>query len=279
MEIYLPNESWAAWSLSREGRYILRLQNVESGIVQGNACDYTDEKFSMNDAAANMERDIFDTFEMIEQVNETALTLEEEEDSIEEQNCFELNDQIESTDSEQAILTSPDDQTIDNFTKDAINLEIKLNAKFKTVLNDWREKSLHDVIEIDFTHNLYDKALEVIEDYYHKINKDCDDNLINEIFDEWLFKSNSHFPQEDLNRENDFLVWQNLYKHDDIRTISLIALILISIGTSESDVERLISLHRYIVHDRMTNISPDVLLARLRMRAKAISDNYLSQTE
>lgn len=214
----------------------------------------------MNDAAVNMERDIFDTFEMIEQVNETALTLEEEEDSFEEQNCFELNNQIESTDSEQVLLTPPDDQTIDNLTKDAINLEIRMNTKFKTVLNDWREKSLGDIIEIDFTHNLYDKALEVIKDYYHKINKDCDDNLINEIFDDWLFKSNSHFPQEDLNRENDFLVWQNLFKHDDIRTISLIAIILISIGTSESDVERLISLHRYIVHDRMTNIGPDVLL-------------------
>lgn len=80
-----------------------------------------------------------------------------------------------------------------------------------------------------------------------------------------------------MNQSTDFLVWQNIYKHDDLRTISLVALMLLSIGTSESDVERLISMHRYIIHDRMTNLSPEVLLARLRLRAKAISDNYSKQ--
>lgn len=42
-----------------------------------------------------------------------------------------------------------------------------------------------------------------------------------------------------------------------------------------SNTEGLISIHRYLIHDSMINISPDVLMARLGMRAKAIIDIFL----
>ena len=47
---------------------------------------------------------------------------------------------------------------------------------------------------------------------------------------------------------------------------------LISVATSEADVERLISWHRFLVHDRMSRLAPDTLLARLRMKAKALTE-------
>ena len=54
---------------------------------------------------------------------------------------------------------------------------------------------------------------------------------------------------------------------DKYHKFAEVAMRLLSIGTSERSVERLISMHRYLVHDRMTNISPETLLARLRLRS------------
>ena len=45
-----------------------------------------------------------------------------------------------------------------------------------------------------------------------------------------------------------------------------------ALGSGESDVERLLSVHRQLVGRRMTNISPEVLLARLRIHASVLSD-------
>lgn len=62
-------------------------------------------------------------------------------------------------------------------------------------------------------------------------------------------------------------MWQDAHKFEKLRTLSEVALQLVSVGTSESDVERINSMHKYLVHERMTNITAENLLARLRMRA------------
>ena len=80
-----------------------------------------------------------------------------------------------------------------------------------------------------------------------------------------------------MNAPSDFLSWQEFSKYGQLKIFSIVALILLSIGTNKSDVERLISYHRYLVHDRMNNLSTETLLARLRMRAKAITDNSLAK--
>ena len=56
-----------------------------------------------------------------------------------------------------------------------------------------------------------------------------------------------------------------------------VALRLITVGTTEADAERLISAHKFLVHDRMTKIGADTLLARLRMRAKAITEKVIKR--
>ena len=274
LETYLPKETWASFAFSRAGRYYLRMQNAASGLVNGNICDYTDESFSVNDASDDMEKEINDTLNIISQ-NGGTLIEEEEEDDIEvSDNNESLNRIIQSGDSEE-ILSLPNDQNIDKSTFDAINLECNLNAKFRNKLIEWRGKELTDMINTNIAFRTYDIALEVVNELCISFDEQCTVEQINTIFDEWLFNSNNTFPVRDMNLENDFIIWQNFYKHDRLRTLSLVALRLLSIGTSESNVERLISIHRYLIHDRMTNISPEVLLARLRMRAKAITDNYI----
>ena len=64
-----------------------------------------------------------------------------------------------------------------------------------------------------------------------------------------------------------------------MRAIATVALRIISIGTSESDVERVNSMHKYIARDRMTNISANVILARLRLKCVEMSNINLRRMQ
>lgn len=287
LETYLPNEVWASWALSRSGRFDLRSKNASSGIVNGNICDYENSIYSVNEAAKNMEDEINDTLQLIDQNNNQDLRKDdsEEEDDIEEEKSSSdetINDEINSTDKliceinstdKEVELSPPSDSNFDQSTLNTINHECSLNLKFRQSLKLWREKSLAEMIRFDITFEGYDKALNIIKMHYHHYDEEISDEDITNLFDQWLFNSNVLFSAIGFNQSNDFLMWQEFSKHDRIRILSLVALRLLSIGTSESDVERLISMHRFLVHDRMSNLSSDVLLARLRMRAKAITDN------
>ena len=74
-----------------------------------------------------------------------------------------------------------------------------------------------------------------------------------------------------LNQSTDLLLWQHAYVNERLRPLSEIAMRLVSVGTSESDIERLVSAHRFMCRDRLTNLGADVVLARLRMRAWEIT--------
>lgn len=64
---------------------------------------------------------------------------------------------------------------------------------------------------------------------------------------------------------NDLVIWQNVFKHDDLWDFALVAMRLITAAVGEGDVECLFSIHRRLVGTSMTNIVPDVLLTRLRI--------------
>ena len=292
-ETYLPREAWACWSLSRAGRFQLRSINSESGLVTGNVCDYSDESYTINDAAQNMEDDIINIMSAIESQgqNDTEnIERDEEEDNEKDHEdidpLIEHNDQsnsivennIQSTDSEN-VLKPPEDNFFDKITLEAVEKECNLNVKFREKLNYWRSNNLENMLELDLTVDAYDKALDIIKYYNNLLNENSSDDEITNLFDEWLFNQQNIYPKDDMNQLNDYKVWQNFFKHDKLKKISFIAMRLLSIGTSESDVERLISIHRFLVHDRMSNLSSDVLLARLRMRANALSRNSLMNNQ
>ena len=91
-----------------------------------------------------------------------------------------------------------------------------------------------------------------------------------ELFDNWLY--HGRLPRLELDRDSEYDMWTNMMKYDDVRPLARAAVRLISAASSESSVERLISIHRYLVHDRMTNLGSEVLLARLRLHARAIAE-------
>lgn len=51
-----------------------------------------------------------------------------------------------------------------------------------------------------------------------------------------------------------------------IRGLAFFAMKLVSVGTSEADVERVLSVHRAIVGDKAVHMKQDVVKARVRLR-------------
>lgn len=97
-----------------------------------------------------------------------------------------------------------------------------------------------------------------------------------ELFDTWLYRSD-FCPSPDPTQESDYEMWRQMTKFDRMKPLACVAFRLMTISTSEADVERLISAHRYLTHDRMTSLQADTLLARLRMRARALTERVLKR--
>ena len=89
------------------------------------------------------------------------------------------------------------------------------------------------------------------------------------LFDAWLGltcnSSSAYFAQILRQECNDIAVWQHAFKCDELQEFAIIAMKLITVAVGESDVERLFSRQRRLIGMTMTNIGPDVLLARLRI--------------
>ena len=190
LETYLPEETWACWSLTRQGRYQLRKRVVESLEVE-DICD-------------------------------------------------------------------------------ALVDERNLDRIFHQRLDANRGKSLVELLSVDIYYNAYPKALPVVTRYVRALHQDADDGLCLNLFDKWLYGG---LPPRELERDSEYDMWANFCKYDELRPLALAALRLVSVGASEASVERLISCHRYIVHDRMTKLSAKVLLARLRLHARMVTES------
>ena len=132
--------------------------------------------------------------------------------------------------------------------------------------------SLDELLALDVYHRGYEKALSVITQYCMALDNSQTDASVMALFDRWLYNHVTSLPALELDRESEYEMWTNLLKYDDLRPLARTAVRLISVGASESNVERLISSHRYLVHDRMTNLSPEVLLCRLQLQARAIAE-------
>ena len=272
LRVYLPPETWACWALTRSGRYYLRSVVAASGLPHGDICDYINESFKYNDAVESMRQELE---KVLSEPMGDLLSGEkdiEEEDQIDDPQIESLDIQPENSDVE-ADLASLEDPKGDEELWEAENEENDSNLRFRELLHEYRQKPLTELLEFNIAENGYEKAVRVIRNYHQILNPDVSPNKANELFDIWLYENSRDedaiFRSVEMEREDDFHVWQNIFKYDSLRTFADIALRLVTVGTSESDVERLISVHRYIVHDKMTNISPDVLLAKLRIHARA----------
>ena len=137
----------------------------------------------------------------------------------------------------------------------------------------------------DWHSDAYSRAIQALERYLKVMrNGGSGDVNVTKLFDLWIGldgdSDESSFRRLDIdNMSTDFRLWQEAYKYDDLRVFARLCLRLLSIGTGESDVERLVSAHRKIVGTSATNMSTDVLLARLRLKAVRLSQEAHDKEE
>ena len=268
LETYLPEETWACWSLTRQGRYPLRKRVVGSGrLLQGVVCDYTDQNMRKHVAADCIKREGKMLLEFLAREKkepgggQALIPAAELRDRDEEQLVslaleLDADEDLESLEVEDIC--------------DALVDERNLDRIFHQRLDANRGKSLVELLSVDIYYNAYPKALPVVTRYVRALHQDADDGLCLNLFDKWLYGG---LPPRELERDSEYDMWANFCKYDELRPLALAALRLVSVGASEASVERLISCHRYIVHDRMTKLSAKVLLARLRLHARMVTES------
>ena len=260
IEALLPNEAWAAWTLTRPGRHMLRVLNEEAHVFRGPAGD-VNECFVENPVAHDIRKHLRD---------------------IEQEDLPDPNDQedVVEFDCERMTLTDSDSdsESSDSCCDDVIAAvdgnDAEGDVSLRNRLAALRSQSLQQKLTFDITSNTYEKSLETIAKFMKVLAPTAD---YKKAFDLWLFSEMSEYQKLVLNEDDDFDMWREAHKFDELRSISQVGERLVSVGTSESDVERLNSMHRFIVHDRMTNISAENILARLRMRSLAISEKAMQR--
>ena len=273
LKTFLPPETWACWSLTREGRYQLRKKVAGHIVPEESVYDYEDAALKHNEAAFSMKQRLMEAKQwMAEAVEpETGGCVED----LSPAGCDEEMDaeQEEELFAEASISEGPSDERVDE-TMEGLGDQ----ARLKSELASMEKMTLMQILDFDIMEDAYSLAFDVIKKYFVSIHKDRRWEEAEELFDTWLYRSN-FCPSPDLNRESDYEMWRQMTKFDSIKPLACVAFRLITISTSEADVERLISAHRYLTHDRMTNLQPDTLLARLRMRARALTERVLKCRE
>ena len=268
LEVYLPREAWACWALTRHGRYKLRKRMEDSVLVSGNKCDYSEPNLRKNGAAQYVKEECLKLQALLH--NQKAGEEEEEGDQQEPGQESEDDSETEtlfdrSTDA--ALAKDPKD--MEHFS-DMTEQEQKLQKLFEKRLAENRTKSLDDLLHIDVCYQTYEKALDVLTRYCMLLESSETPASVRDRFDGWLYGSG--LPCLELERSSEYEMWIHFCKYDYLRPLSRAAVRLVCVGTSESSVERLISAHKYLVHDRMTNLSSQVLLARLQLQTREIAE-------
>lgn len=305
LEVYLPEETWAAWALTREGRVQLREKIKQSGtLIPGDANDYVTPAFAYNDAAESMKNQIDETFHLIADAQRCLSDLGRQcEDSYDEYDLegdSDGSDQQEDSDFVcQLVPQTNEDEDASESTESTIateyppwsesqgstesfydtqNSQDTRSSQVKKALKRNRQTELcHMVQTIDVLYSAYEKAQQIIVKYFTALYPGETAERARFLFDQWIYGWD-RIPKHEFDSPNDFEMWNNLGKYELSKSMTPVALRLISLATSESDVERVISVHRYIVHERMTRISSKVLLARLRLHAMRLTDRELDHT-
>ena len=248
IEYLLPPETWAAWTLTRAGRHFLRVLNAVS--YSGPAIDIPVE-FTENPVAAD-----------IRQFLVTACENDGSSGTLQEDECSNLESN-NSLDNECAEFT--DDQGVSTSI-----------AYLRQQIAVRRDQSLEQKLSIDLTAYAYEKSIATVEKFMKVL---CPSVEGKDALDFWLYGRRTSHEDVVLTIPDDFAMWQEAHKFEKLRALSEVALRLVSVGTSESDVERINSMHKFLVHERMTNISPENLLARLRMRALSHSTRATERSQ
>ena len=276
---FMPEETYAAWLVTRNGRAFLRHQNEPPGLCSRYSAK--DISNSLNESVEDMKSRVLHLFSQLDILKakdvsccDNSRLLEALDfDDTDDLDYIDESKYEEEEEEEESLAVEPSKET----TPSASQTQLLLDS-----MDFWDCTSL---CAPDWHSDAYSRAIQALERYLKVMrNGGSGDVNVTKLFDLWIGldgdSDESSFRRLDIdNMSTDFRLWQEAYKYDDLRVFARLCLRLLSIGTGESDVERLVSAHRKIVGTSATNMSTDVLLARLRLKAVRLSQEAHDKEE
>lgn len=295
-ELYLPEEAWASWALTRSGRSFLRMRNQSPGRCR--QADEQDQSLCDNELIVKLKGNVMDVLENFERdeivqpfcQGDVEVASDEGDAVFCPDECLygERSDSFESMYTDGGEPSSDIEHSLESETSDECGKGIDegnshdedaieaIHIREETDAHNARERlsslSLDALLDISWSENRYWKALSTLKRYCGMITRDRseeNDDICMCRFDQWLGFTDTTMSQwcADMTRQNvgNLGVWQHILKQDELRAFADMAMRLITAAVGESEVERLFSRQRHLLGDTMTNFTPYVLLARLRI--------------
>ena len=251
IKILFPDEVWASWVLTTNGRHYIRKMNKN-----GFGSQYKEDILKTNSVANDFVKD----FKYKMKIIDSDFSSDEEE-------WAQSENEEEETESEEIDQSMEESMEIQETIDIDSGFEYPFEHNIRSKHEKYYRKNLEELLGYDIRKKAYEKTIDVLKKYIDPSEEEC---LPKRYLDYWLFARDEPLEAIQLKQRwnlSTLEMWKHLALIEKYHSFAEVAMRLLSIGTSESSVERLISMHRYLVHDRMTNISPETLLARLRLRS------------
>ena len=194
LETYLPEETWACWSLTREGRYQLRKKVVGHIVPHDAVCDYENVELKRNEAAVSMKKQFLEAMAraQAELERRKADMCSVTTDGSIERNVSDEYREEEAEDERNQPDPEPDSLLCSSEGNSESPLgenqeELTINRQIAAELDVLLQQNLADVLDFDITHDGYAKALVVIQRYFTTLHKDGSQREAQDLFDGWLY--------------------------------------------------------------------------------------------
>ena len=203
--------------------------------------------------------------------------LESEDDSSDEDSNYTQNqlDYFGSDEDESWSIDSESENNCEESDEEIPQEEIELDNINLQTYNEIYQMSIDDKLSQDVFNRIFHIGEKKLIETATILG--IDSNLISTRLYEWIFtnaESNVQLANIFINDEN--TIWRRLHCYDEWSQFSEIALRFISIGCSESDVERSLSLQKEVLNMHTYNIGSDTLEARMRAQQEIHNQkNYI----
>ena len=135
---------------------------------------------------------------------------------------------------------------------------LRISEEFEMLMNE----SLPDRLERDMVGSAFARGEKKVCEMASLLGM----NVIHvkKMFNSWLFSRPEELQFADLLMTNENNLWRSAHKYEEWSELATIALRFVTVGTSEADVERILSVQKNIMGDHMVNAGTKMMFARLQ---------------
>jgi hypothetical protein len=140
----------------------------------------------------------------------------------------------------------------------------EITPGYLDILAELVDSDIPTILDYKPWHHMHERTLRELRETAALAGLDVE--FIEECFDKWLWEDTRKLPFAKFLAGDPDEMWRQAHKCAGWSTFSNFALRFITIGTSEAEVERLISVQRDIAALKSVRVTPKMAMARLQMR-------------